>query len=158
MSIFKRTMAMLLTVSMMFGMIPLTVGAESAAGEGVRAVTGTKPANGTTTGEPFPQGTGGSNSFRIPALVTLSDGTIVAAADARWNTTYDGGGLDTIVSHSTDNGANWSFTFANYLGDNGNTYNGSMSTAFIDPALAVKKLMTQKPFICWLIFIPMVSR
>ena len=97
---------------------------------------GTKPADGTTTGNPFVQGTGGSNSFRIPAMVTLNNGTIVAAADARWNTTYDGGGLDTIVSYSTDNGANWNYTFANYLGDNGNTYNGSGSTAFIDPALA----------------------
>lgn len=97
---------------------------------------GTKPANGTTTGNPFVKGTAGSNSFRIPAMVTLNDGTIVAAADARWNTTYDGGGLDTIVSYSTNNGANWNYTFANYLGDNGNTYNGSGSTAFIDPALA----------------------
>ena len=97
----------------------------------------TKPGDGETTGEPFPQGTAGSNSFRIPALVTLSDGTLVAAADARWNTTYDGGGLDTIVARSSDNGTNWDYTFANYLGDNGNTYNGSGSTAFIDPALAV---------------------
>ncbi|MGM9661035.1 MAG: exo-alpha-sialidase [Faecousia sp.] len=103
---------------------------------GYALTMGTKPADGTTTGNPFVQGTGGSNSFRIPAMVTLSDGTIVAAADARWNTTYDGGGLDTIVSYSTDNGANWNYTFANYLGDNGNTYNGSGSTAFIDPALA----------------------
>ena len=107
--------------------------------EGVAATSltmGTKPADGTTTGNPFDKGTGGSNSFRIPALVTLSNGTLVAAADARWNTTYDGGGLDTIVSYSSDNGANWNYTFANYLGDNGNTYNGSGSTAFIDPALA----------------------
>ena len=103
---------------------------------GYSLTMGTKPADGTTTGNPFVQGTGGSNSFRIPAMVTLSDGTIVAAADARWNTTYDGGGLDTIVSYSKDNGASWNYTFANYLGDNGNTYNGSGSTAFIDPALA----------------------
>lgn len=99
---------------------------------------GEKPADGTTTNNPFVQGTAGSNSFRIPALVTLSDGTLVAAADTRWNTTYDGGGLDTIVSRSSDNGANWSYTFANYLGDNGNVYNGSSSTAFVDPALVVK--------------------
>ena len=98
---------------------------------------GTKPDNGTTKGEPFPKGTGGSNSFRIPALVTLKNGTLVAAADARWNTTYDGGGLDTIVSISTDGGMNWSYQFANYLGDNGNEYNGTGSTTFIDPALAV---------------------
>lgn len=107
--------------------------------EGVAAASltmGTKPADGTTTGNPFVKGTGGSNSFRIPAMVTLNNGTIVAAADARWNTTYDGGGLDTIVSYSTNNGAGWNYTFANYLGDNGNTYNSSGSTAFIDPALA----------------------
>ncbi len=100
-------------------------------------VMGTKPADGTTSGNPFPKGTAGSTSFRIPALVTLSDGTLVAAADARWNTTYDGGGLDTIVARSSDNGTTWTYTFANYLGDNGNTYNGSGSTCFIDPALAV---------------------
>ena len=33
-------------------------------------------------------------------------------------------------------GVTWEYTFANYLGDNGNVYNGSKSTAFIDPALA----------------------
>ncbi len=68
-------------------------------------------------------------------MVTLNDGTIVAAADARWDGSSDGYGLDTIVSHSTDDGATWSYTFANYLGDNGNCLNSS-STAFIDPSLA----------------------
>ncbi len=100
--------------------------------------TGTNPGSGgPVSGEPFIYGTAGSNSFRIPALVTLSNGNLLAAADARWNTTYDGGGLDTIVSVSSDNGANWYWSMANYLGDNGNEYNGSSSTAFIDPALAV---------------------
>lgn len=78
-----------------------------------------------------------SQSYRIPSMVTLADGTIVAAADIRWNTTFDGGGLDTLVARSTDGGANWSYTVANYLGDNGNVYNGSMSTTFIDPNLLV---------------------
>ena len=97
---------------------------------------GTKPSDGTTTGNPFIQNTtGGSTSFRIPALVTLENGTLVAAADARWNTNYDGGGLDTVVARSTNDGANWSYTFANYLGDNGNAYSG-LSSCFIDPALA----------------------
>lgn len=98
-------------------------------------ITGTKPANGTTQGQPFPAGTAGSQMFRIPAMVTLSNGAIVAATDARWNNSGDGGGLDTIVSYSTDQGTNWNYTFANYLGDNDNTYNPE-STAFIDPALA----------------------
>lgn len=78
-----------------------------------------------------------SDSFRIPSMVTLSDGTIVAAADIRWNTTYDGGGLDTLVARSTDGGKTWSYNAANYLGDNGNQYNGSLSTAFLDPCLTV---------------------
>lgn len=97
-------------------------------------VTG-KPADGQTSGQPFAAGTAGSQNFRIPAIVTLDDGTIVAAADARWNTSADAGGLDTIVSRSSDNGANWNYTFANYLGDNGNTYVEESAT-FIDPALA----------------------
>ena len=97
-------------------------------------VTG-KPSDGQTSGQPFAAGTGGSQNFRIPAIVTLDDGTIVAAADARWNTSADAGGLDTIVSRSSDNGANWNYTFANYLGDNGNTYVEESAT-FIDPALA----------------------
>ena len=104
----------------------------------VQAITlGTKPADGTTTSQPFASGTGSSNSFRIPALVTMSDGTLVASADARWNQAQDGGGNDTIVAYSSDNGDNWGYTFANYLGDNGNVHNDK-STCFIDSALAVK--------------------
>lgn len=90
----------------------------------------------SSTGQPFEKGTLSSNSYRIPAMVTLNDGTLVAAADARWNTTYDGGGLDTAVAYSKDDGSTWTNYLANYLGDNGNVYNGSGSTAFIDPALA----------------------
>lgn len=123
---FRRLLSVALVLVMLLSALPVV---------SLAVEMGTKPADGTTTGNPFPQGTGGSNSFRIPAMVTLDDGTLVAAADARWNTTYDGGGLDTIVSYSKDKGENWNYTFANYLGDNGNTYNGS-STAFIDPALA----------------------
>lgn len=101
----------------------------------VRSNVSDKPSDGQTSGQPFAAGTGGSQNFRIPAIVTLDDGTIVAAADARWNTSADAGGLDTIVSRSSDNGANWNYTFANYLGDNGNTYVEESAT-FIDPALA----------------------
>lgn len=101
----------------------------------VRSNVSDKPADGTTSGQPFAAETGGSQNFRIPAMVTLDAGTIIAAADARWNTSADAGGLDTIVSRSSDNGANWNYTFANYLGDNGNTYVKESAT-FIDPALA----------------------
>lgn len=123
----KKGLAILLVLCTLLSMVVMT---------GAGVATGTKPADSSTQNQPFDSGTGGSANFRIPALVTLSDGTLVAAADARWNQTGDGWGLDTIVSRSTDNGANWNYTFANYLGDNGNAYN-SDSTAFIDPALAV---------------------
>lgn len=107
----------------------------SAAADAAILTTGTRPDAGTTEGQPFASGTGGSTNFRIPAITCLDDGTIVAATDARWNTSADGGGLDTIVSYSTDNGATWNYSFANYLGDNGNTHN-TASTCFIDPSLA----------------------
>ena len=124
----KKAVSLVLTLCMVFSMA-MNVSAAN-------ITIGTKPADGTTTGQPFSSGTGGSTNFRIPSLVTLSDGTLVAAADARWNHAGDGYGLDTIVSRSSDSGANWNYTFANYLGDNGNAYNAD-STAFIDPALAV---------------------
>ncbi|MBQ8856672.1 MAG: discoidin domain-containing protein, partial [Lachnospiraceae bacterium] len=98
------------------------------------AATGTRPEDGVTEEQPFLAGTGGSQQFRIPCMVTLDDGTIVAGCDARWTTSADGGGLDTIVSYSKDNGATWNYTFANHLGDNGNVWNAG-STAFIDPAM-----------------------
>lgn len=97
------------------------------------AVTG-QPQDGATVGQPFASGTAGSTYFRIPSLITLQDGSLLAAADARWNDMSDGGGLDTLVSKSTDNGVTWKYTFANYFGDNGNVYN-SESSAFIDPAM-----------------------
>ena len=95
----------------------------------------TRPSDGVTEDQPFAAGTGGSQNFRIPCLVTLDDGTIVAACDARWNHASDACGLDTIVSRSTDGGKTWNYTFANYLGDNGNKFDYN-STAFIDPAIA----------------------
>lgn len=95
----------------------------------------TKPADGTVKDQPFATGVGGSELFRIPAMVTLKDGTLVAAADARWNHTGDACALDTMVSRSADNGVTWEYTFANYLGDYGN-FMSDYATAFIDPELA----------------------
>ena len=95
-----------------------------------------RPEDGTNqNGQPIVAGNGGSQNFRIPCLVTLKDGTLVAAADARWDSEADGGGMDIVVSHSKDMGKTWHYTFANYLGDNGNVYNEESST-LMDPALA----------------------
>lgn len=115
---------------------PVTTALGDIFGTATTALTiAAKPADGTTTGQPFIAGqTGGASnkSFRIPAMVTLDDGTIVAAADARWNMAYDGGGNDTIVTYSKDNGDTWHYTYANYMGDNNYVWNKN-TTTFIDP-------------------------
>ena len=97
-----------------------------------------KPANGTATGErPFPETypDGSPYNYRIPGLVTMADGTVVAMADARWNTEADSSGHDTIVSVSKDNGKTWEYTYANYLGDS-NDVRDIWASMFIDPAIA----------------------
>lgn len=134
-SIKRRVLAMLMAMAMLLTTAPATplARAEETLSTDVNVpFFSTANIPNPTTG-----GTTTSNSYRIPAMVTLKDGTIVAAADTRWNTTYDGGGLDTLVARSTDGGVSWEYTMANYLGDNGNTYNGSNSTCFIDPCLTV---------------------
>ncbi len=90
---------------------------------------------GITHGEPFAGGTGGSENFRIPALITLRDGSLMAAADARYATTGDGGGLDTIVSISNDQGKTWQYSYPIYFPDS-DGYAGAAATTVIDPVLA----------------------
>ena len=120
------------------GGLPITASAANNVRDGAR------PANGTTVSQPFRKiilgehnSTNGYTRFRIPALTTAADGTLVAATDIRWDKCGDGGGIDTVVSRSTDDGENWSYTVANYLGDNGNKFN-YYSSAFIDAALVTK--------------------
>ena len=50
-----------------------------------------------------------ANYFRIPSLLTLENGTVVAAADARYGGTYDSkSNIDIAFSYSTDGGNTWS--------------------------------------------------
>lgn len=85
-------------------------------------------------GQPFPAGTGGSRYFRIPSLITLSDGTLLAASDARYSTTVDGGGLDTILAVSEDNGATWRHSFPIRF-DDSEGFAGTDATTIIDPVM-----------------------
>ena len=125
----KKILSFLLASVLAFGSLSSMTYAASTIEWGIR------PEDGVTEEQPFAPGTGGSSNFRIPCLTTLDDGTLVAACDARWNHGSDACGLDTIVSYSKDNGKTWNYTFANYLGDNGNQFSYN-STAFIDPAIA----------------------
>lgn len=76
----------------------------------------------------------GCRYFRIPALTTLENGDLLATADARWDTTEDGGGLDTIASVSSDGGRTWQYSFPFFFPDS-DGYAGKDATTIIDPAI-----------------------
>ncbi len=106
----------------------------------------------SSTGGPM-DGNQTRSYFRIPSLVTLPNGWIVAASDIRWTNTEDSpNNLDTIVSVSKDGGATWSWEAVNYFADFApsqgptyyGTYNGNSawpaikdSASFIDPSMVV---------------------
>lgn len=124
-SSFKRSLAMFLAILMLVTSFPIMAFATNE--------SGIKPPDKKTDGQPFVENDP-SDIYRIPCMVTLDNGTIVAAADARWGSGMDGGGNDTIVSRSTDNGLNWEYTMVNYYPDNGNEFNKA-STSVCDTEL-----------------------
>ena len=57
----------------------------------------------------FNPGDAGSKSYRIPAIVTAPDGSLVTATDRRWNSSSDlPNHIDVLVRRSTDLGKTWS--------------------------------------------------
>ena len=56
----------------------------------------------------FKSGTDGSNTFRIPAIITTRNGTLLAFAEGRKNTSSDTGDIDLVMKRSHDNGKTWS--------------------------------------------------
>ncbi len=95
------------------------------------------PIKGTTSKQPFIHGQPENcNNFRIPSMITLSNGWLVAAADARWQTAADSPqNLDTMISVSKDGGETWEYEVVNYFDDMVNTRTGQDSASFIDPSL-----------------------
>ncbi len=76
--------------------------------------------------------------WRIPSILTLSDGTVLAAADCRWAHGQDSpGNLETVVSRSEDGGQTWKAGFVNHFEDleDGSERMGK-SASFIDPSMA----------------------
>lgn len=58
---------------------------------------------------PYESGTFGSKLFRIPAILTLKNGRVLACADVRYgNGTDDPANIDVGIRYSDDNGATWS--------------------------------------------------
>lgn len=93
--------------------------------------------SGTTADQPFVSNqTGLSQHYRIPSIITLDNGWLLAGADARWGVYGDSPeNLDGLVSISKDGGKTWEWELANefvdYPSQNGGHKGNSAS--FIDP-------------------------
>ena len=69
----------------------------------------TNPVNDTYRSLVFNKGDFDSQFYRIPAITTLPDGTLVAVADKRINSLNDlPGDIDVVCRRSTDGGHTWS--------------------------------------------------
>jgi sialidase-1 len=58
--------------------------------------------------EVFVSGTGGYHTFRIPAAVTTTRGTVLAFCEGRRSGRGDAGDIDLVLKRSTDGGLTWS--------------------------------------------------
>jgi hypothetical protein len=86
-------------------------------------------------------GDAGAVSYRIPAIVTAADGSLVTVTDKRWNNSADlRNKIDPEVRRSTDNGKTWSapVVIANFGGPNGAG----------DPALVVDRIKNPGTILC----------
>ena len=76
------------------------------------AVAGTAAEPALKHVDVFTSGTGGYAGYRIPAIETAADGSLLALAEARKHDLQDPGGkgqeIDLVLKRSTDGGATWS--------------------------------------------------
>jgi Neuraminidase (sialidase) len=80
----------------------------------------------------FSSGDGGSKSYRIPAIVTAADGSLVTATDKRWDNSNDlPEHIDLVTRRSTDRGQTWSSPVI--------IAGQETTTGYGDPALVVNK-------------------
>ena len=88
--------------------------------------------------QPFAPGTQDCENYRIPSIITLNDGSVLAAADLRYGHGSDSpGNLDTLIAKSADGYTGWKYNMPNYFDDYAHGYGAYMdkSASFIDPAM-----------------------
>lgn len=142
--LWKRILCIAATSTMVFSMLPVFSLTVSAAPTDkpdlLKAGSVPVSSENYTLGGPFPKGTGGSDYFRIPNVITLENGDLLATADARYQvlsgdgSSPDGGGIDTIASVSSDGGKTWHYSFPIYFPDS-NLNAGPKATTIIDPGV-----------------------
>ncbi len=94
------------------------------------------PVSAVNYENPLASGTMGSKNFRIPALYTLNDGSVLIAADMRYNHGGDSpNNLDTILAKSPDGYGNWDYNVINYFDDYADDVTNTASASFIDSAI-----------------------
>lgn len=90
--------------------------------------------------QPFETGTLGCEKFRIPAICTLNDGSIITVADIRHDHGQDSpGNLDTLSAVSFDVGETWDYVMVNYLDDCAYGTANWNSASYIDSAVIQSK-------------------
>ncbi|MEY8427460.1 leucine-rich repeat protein [Lachnospiraceae bacterium 46-15] len=145
--LWKRSLGIVTAGAMVISMLPslsLTVSAGATTRPSLlKAGSIPVSAENFTRNEPFARGTAGCERFRIPALITLQNGDLLATADARYGVVDgsdapDGGGLDSIASVSSDGGKTWYYSFPFYFPDSdgypGNSTRAN-ATTIIDPGV-----------------------
>lgn len=87
--------------------------------------------------QPFATGTKGSETFRIPAIWTLNDGSVIAAADMRYDHGSDSpNNIDSLVAISKNGYDKWSYKVINHFDDYADGKTATASASFIDMAIA----------------------
>jgi hypothetical protein len=80
----------------------------------------------------FSGGDGGAGHYRIPAIITAHDSSLVTATDKRWNSADDlPGHIDMVIRRSADHGQTWSAPYT--LADGGH------GIGFSDPVLFLNR-------------------
>ncbi|MBR5437327.1 MAG: exo-alpha-sialidase [Clostridia bacterium] len=86
---------------------------------------------------PFEKGTKDSDAFRIPAIYTLNNGSVIAAADMRYGHGSDSpNNIDSLIAISANGYDNWKYTVLNHFDDYADGATDVSSASFIDMAVA----------------------
>lgn len=97
-------------------------------------------ATDVTYEQPFDTGTLDSERYRIPAILTLNDGSVLAAADMRYGHGSDSpNNIDVVVAKSADGYTGWEYNVINHFDDYADGVTETASASFIDSAIVQSK-------------------
>ena len=90
--------------------------------------------------QPFDRGSFGVNEYRIPALYTLNNGSVMAIADMRYDHGSDSpNNIDILAAYSKNGYTNWTYQVLNHFDDYADGATAADSASFIDSAVVQSK-------------------